>query len=99
MQLTEAVKAQQQAPVSSQANSCSMVRNRSSKMAGSNWGLRPRLGRFLPREFGLMLGTMSRLKMALRFSRQSYAPSRLTMEYDRPCAAGPNVVGMEWKNT
>ena len=35
VQLTETVKAQQQAPVSSQPNSCSMVRNRSSKMAGS----------------------------------------------------------------
>jgi hypothetical protein len=26
-------------------------------MAGSNRGLRPRLGRFLPREFGLTLGS------------------------------------------
>jgi len=32
------------------------------------------LGCFLPREFGLMLGTMSRLKMAFRFCRQLYTP-------------------------
>jgi hypothetical protein len=35
-------------------------------MAGSNSALRPRLWLFLPRAFGLILGTMPRLKIALR---------------------------------
>src|ERR1700730_12017418 len=50
--------------LSSQANSRSMVRNRSSKMAGSNRGLRPRLGRFRPRAFGLMWGS-ARINLAV----------------------------------
>ena len=37
----------------------------------SKSGLRPRLGIFLPRGLALMLGIMPRLKMALRFFRQS----------------------------
>jgi hypothetical protein len=39
-------------------------------MAGSKIGLRPRLGCFLPRGLGLMLGTMPRLKIARRLARQ-----------------------------
>jgi hypothetical protein len=45
----------------------SIVRKRSLKMGGSL----PRLGCFLPRGLGLMLGTMPRLKIALRLARQS----------------------------
>jgi hypothetical protein len=89
VQLTDALTAKQQTPdLSSQANSRSMVRNRSSKMAGSNNGLRPRLGCFLPRGIGFMLGAMPRLKMALRLSGQSYTPSRLMM---LPCRSNPSA--------
>ena len=55
----------------SQPNTRSIVLNRSLKMAGSKSGLRPRLGAFLPRGLALMLGTMPRLKIDLRFLRQS----------------------------
>src|SRR5271166_1695102 len=51
--------------LSSQANTRSIVRKRSSKMAGSKIALRPRFGCFPPRGLGLMLGTMPRLKIAL----------------------------------
>ena len=75
VQLTDAIEANEQAlerlNLSSQANTRSMVLNRSLKMTGSKSGLRPRLGVFLPRRFSLMLGIMSRLKMAFRFFRQS----------------------------
>src|SRR5271165_5256722 len=43
--------------LSSQANTRSIVRKRSSKMAGSKIALRPRFGCFPPRGLGLMLGT------------------------------------------
>jgi hypothetical protein len=42
--------------LSSQANTRSIVRKRSLKMAGWKIGLRPRLGCFLPREFGVDVG-------------------------------------------
>jgi hypothetical protein len=57
--------------LSSQANTRSIVRKRSLKMAGSKIGLRPRLGYFLPRGLGLMLGIMPRVKITLRLARQS----------------------------
>ena len=41
------------------------------RVEASKSGLRPRLGVFLPRGLALMLGIIPRLKMALRFFRQS----------------------------
>src|SRR5271156_5777228 len=57
--------------LSSQPNTRSMVLNRSLKIAASKNGLRPRLAdrRFLG--FGLMFGTMPRLKIAFRLREQS----------------------------
>src|ERR1035437_8702702 len=54
--------------LSSQANTRSMVRKRSLKMAALNMRLGPRLVVFLARGFSLMLGTMPRLKIAFRFT-------------------------------
>src|ERR1035437_1381884 len=53
------------------ANTRSMVRKRSLKMAALNKRLGPRLVVFLARGFSLMLGTLSRLKIALRLALQS----------------------------
>jgi hypothetical protein len=55
----------------SQAKTRSMVLKRSSKIAGSKRCLRPRFGVLRPRGFSGMLGTMPRLKMALRLAPQS----------------------------
>ena len=71
VQFAEAIEAQQQAAeLVFPAKTCSMVRKRSLRRAESNNGLRPRLGVFLRRGLGLMLGVMPRLKMALRLVRQ-----------------------------
>ena len=65
--------------LSSQPNTRSMVLKRSLNMSALNNGFRPRLADFLPLGLVLILGTMPRLKIAFRFCRQSYTPSRLTI--------------------
>jgi hypothetical protein len=45
--------------------------NRSAKMLGSNKGLWPRFGLFLPRGLALILGFIPRLKIIFRLARQS----------------------------
>lgn len=80
MHWTEAIEKRfsKRRKLSSHANTRSIVRNRSLKIAFLKKGLRPRLGCFLARGFGLILGIMPRLKIALRFSQQSYVAIALS---------------------
>ena len=72
VQLAEEFEPKQQAAkFIFQPNTRSMVLNRSLKMAGLKSGLRPRLELLRPRGFASILGTIPRLKIALRFLRQS----------------------------
>jgi hypothetical protein len=72
VRLTETIEAKQQAPEFVFPGEQAVDRAETLfKYSWLNSGLQPCLGCLLPREFGLMLGIMPRLKMALRLRRQS----------------------------
>ena len=80
MQLTEALEPEQQAaelilPTKHALDGVEAFL----EYVSTEHGFRPRLADFLPLELALILGTMPRLKIAFRFCRQSYTPSRLTI--------------------